>query len=173
MSCFVSAKIFKVATPIKPSTEENIVPQEHVITRGKREREREKKREWRGKRNEERTKGKKEREEKEMEVEGQSGGRKKGRGGRERSVNMIMYYKSVCTCISYRSESEGLRGYKCPSTAALVPLMAAWIKSDWTLNRALSLNTRCCKVLDDSSRVVCSSSFQSRNYTDITWWLCD
>ena len=31
-----------------------------------------------------------------MEVEGQSGGRKKGRGGRERSVNMIMYYKSVC-----------------------------------------------------------------------------
>ena len=31
-----------------------------------------------------------------MEVERQSGGRKKGRGGgRERSVNMIMYYKSI------------------------------------------------------------------------------
>ena len=98
MPSFISPKVFKVATPIKTSTEENIIPKEHVITneRGEKEggRERERERE-RGEREREREGRERERERGrergEREGERERGREGEGERGREREERYIIY----------------------------------------------------------------------------------
>ena len=65
---------------------------------------------------------------------------------------------------THLSGSPGLSGWSSPLTAAIPPLTAACIKSEWTLKNALSLNTLCWMFSAGSSLRVWNSSFQSRNY---------
>uniref|UniRef100_A0A6B0UCI2 Putative secreted protein n=1 Tax=Ixodes ricinus TaxID=34613 RepID=A0A6B0UCI2_IXORI len=70
----------------------------------------------------------------------------------------MLFQMNICILVS----SPGLMAMTFPSTTATAPRVAAATKSLCTLKTARSRSSRSGSVFRGSSRVVCSSSFQSR-----------